>query len=186
MVPYARVYYNLTLRRLQSRLQHILVMNNPMPESTLIHARVDLIPPVRDFGFGHSKRWSICVCLGLLPGMVYVQCTVIASNSPEQGRYPESCLIHCSQLRRLSSVLCLGFFSRDSSFDPSGFRNKKLCTHMYGTKCMFFYSLQTSGVEAMKMIFNYRITFTLYSIFLFFLWWYFQWPRWSLSGSVCF
>jgi hypothetical protein len=49
---YAGVDYNLTLCRLQSRLQHFYHGRNPMPESTLNLRKSRLIPPVRDFGFG--------------------------------------------------------------------------------------------------------------------------------------
>ncbi len=54
MGPYAGVDYNLTLRPLQSRLQHIYqgkpyarVDLNPMPESTLTLCQSRLFPPVR-------------------------------------------------------------------------------------------------------------------------------------------
>jgi hypothetical protein len=65
MEPYAGVYYNLTLCRLQSRLQYTYhgqpyarVDLNPMPESSLKLCQSRLYPPVRDFGFGlrgHSQ-----------------------------------------------------------------------------------------------------------------------------------
>ncbi len=44
MGPYAGADYNPTLRPLQSQFQHIY--------HEQLYAIVDLIPPVRDFGFG--------------------------------------------------------------------------------------------------------------------------------------
>ncbi len=49
--PYAGVDYNLTLCRLQSRLQHH-TMGNPSPESTLTLCRSRLYSPISDLGFG--------------------------------------------------------------------------------------------------------------------------------------
>jgi hypothetical protein len=54
MGPYAGVDYNITLCRFQSRLQHIY-RGQP-------YARVDFIPPVKDFGFGLWLR----ACVGIL------------------------------------------------------------------------------------------------------------------------
>jgi hypothetical protein len=52
MEPYAGVDYKLTLRPLQSRLQHTCAMGNPT------HARVNFIPRVRDSGF---CLWASCL-----------------------------------------------------------------------------------------------------------------------------
>jgi hypothetical protein len=49
MGPYVGANYNLTLCRLQSRLQH---MYHGQP-----YARVDFIPPVRDLEFGLSIQY---------------------------------------------------------------------------------------------------------------------------------